>query len=212
MKGLLTKEFYVLRKGIGALYAAMILLFAVMGAVTASHQQWFIAVYPGLLIGMLPINLMFQEETEKWDQFSLTLPVTRSQLVSAKYLDVTLLTLIYAVLTLIFQLAAMAIRHSFDPELLMYFLSNSICTPLLQSALSTLPVFALGAVKGRWVGATLGALAAIGIMVPQMLAFGFSDSGSSFSAPLLGISVLISLLLFLGSWALSIKLYSRRDI
>ena len=213
MKGLLTKEFYINRQGIGLMYVLLILLFSVMSALLGPQDtQWFIATYPGILVGMLPINLMFVEENEKWEQYAPTLPVSRGQLVSTKYLVVLLISLIYAAAVILSQAAAMTIRHSFDGPVLLSFISKAIYTSLIISSISLPPMFALGAAKGRWIASILGGISTLVILLPQIFLEGEGGAATAHSIILPGALIAVSLLLFAGSWLLSIFLYKRRDL
>lgn len=83
MKGLLLKDFYMLMK-----YCRVQLLI-MLGFICISawnSSESFFLFYPCILSGMLPITLLSYDERSKWDKYSCTLPYTRAQLVSAKYL------------------------------------------------------------------------------------------------------------------------------
>ena len=82
MKGLLLKDFYMLKN-----LKAFILFMAIFLFVsTFSEENMFMLFYPCVLSGIIPVSLLGYDERSKWDKYSLTLPYTRAQIVSAKYL------------------------------------------------------------------------------------------------------------------------------
>lgn len=83
MKGLLIKDFYQMCKHCRA-FLAIILLFAVLAAIEDSTL--FIVLYPALFSGMIPATLLSYDERSGWGKYSGTLPCTKLQLVSGKYI------------------------------------------------------------------------------------------------------------------------------
>lgn len=83
MKGLLIKDFYQMCKHCRA-YLVIVLVFAVLSALEDSSL--FIALYAPLFCGMIPVMLLSYDERSGWTEYSGTLPITRVQLVSAKYI------------------------------------------------------------------------------------------------------------------------------
>ncbi len=87
MKGLLVKDLYMSKTycRVYLLIAAAFLALYAFSSVNG-HENLFFLLYPTVLAGMVPINLIAYESQCKWEQFAGTLPYTRAQLVSAKYL------------------------------------------------------------------------------------------------------------------------------
>lgn len=83
MKGLLLKDFYMTAK-----YCRSFLLIVVVFLAVSffGKDNVFFILYPVLISSMIPVTLMSYDEHDKWNVYSLTLPYTRGQLVSAKYL------------------------------------------------------------------------------------------------------------------------------
>ena len=46
----------------------------------------FFVFYPCMLCGMIPVNLLGYDERSRWMQYSGTMPYTKTQIVSGKYL------------------------------------------------------------------------------------------------------------------------------
>ena len=83
MKGLLLKDLYMMKK-----YCKSYLLITVVFIAVsfASSENLFFTFYPCLLCGMIPVNLLGYDERSRWLQYSETMPYTKGQIVSGKYL------------------------------------------------------------------------------------------------------------------------------
>ena len=83
MKGLMKKEFLMLWRASRA-FALICVVFIAMSAV--SQDNIIFLFMPIMISGLLPSTLLSYDERCKWQEFSGALPVSRAQLVSAKYL------------------------------------------------------------------------------------------------------------------------------
>ena len=83
MKGLLLKDWYMMKK-----YCRYYLFCAVGFIILSvmSEGNMFFIFYPCLLCGMIPVNLIGYDERSRWMQYSGTMPYTKAQIVSGKYL------------------------------------------------------------------------------------------------------------------------------
>ena len=145
MKGLLLKDWYMMKK-----YCRAYLLIAVVFIAVSlfSNDNMFFVFYPCLLCGMIPVNLLGYDERSRWMQYSGTLPYTKTQIVSGKYLIGLLSQITILVATGVAQAAKMLIAHNFELGdfavlmllmLIVSTLTSSICLPF---------VFKLGVEKG----------------------------------------------------------------
>lgn len=83
MKGLLIKDFYQMCRHCRA-FLLIVVLFAALSAL--EDTSLFIALYPALFSGMIPVSLLSYDERSGWSEYSGTLPYTKAQLVSGKYI------------------------------------------------------------------------------------------------------------------------------
>lgn len=83
MKGLLIKDFYQMCRHCRA-FLLIVVLFAALSAL--EDTSLFIALYPALFSGMIPVSLLSYDERSGWREYSGTLPYTKAQLVSGKYI------------------------------------------------------------------------------------------------------------------------------
>lgn len=209
MKGLLLKEWYQARKAFWIFYLIAILFIAM--ALSPFANSFFL-YYPCLLMGLIPMSLQQMDEVSKWEAFCGTLPCSRAQVVSAKYLMGLFGQVSFLVLTLASQGIAWVIRDCFSwAELGGLAVSIAVCAGLLP--ILTLPlIFKFGAVKGKVVqlivsGAVVGIAVTLSFSSKALLLDFFSRFRFLFPC-VLGVIVILYAL----SWLLSIRFYKKRDI
>ena len=86
----------LLRSGLGGAalavaIALIVVLFLGIYALAGSEENVFYLILPCMFAGILPMTLLSYDERAKWDVTAGAMPVTRDQLVTAKYLLVPLL-------------------------------------------------------------------------------------------------------------------------
>ena len=208
MKGLLLKDWYMMKK-----YCRAYLLIAVVFIAVSlfSNDNMFFVFYPCLLCGMIPINLLGYDERSRWMQYSGTLPYTKTQIVSGKYLIGLLSQITILVATGVAQAAKMLIAHNFELGdfavlmllmLIVSTLTSSICLPF---------VFKLGVEKGRtayyiMIGFVCGAsVLASSILRRQLI----SEIKPSLILELVAV---VGICVYILSWYLSIVFFKKREI
>ena len=208
MSGLLLKELYMARKYC-RLHLVITVLFLGM-AMLPSAENLFLLFYPSAMASFIPVTLLSYDTQSKWDVYFDTLPTSRAQYVSAKYLIGLILGELVLALTAVTQLLAIRLNGEIGLNQLLPLLWGLQAITLVLPTLCLPPIFKLGVEKGRiWslvmIAVTFGGSAA--------LALGVEDWGS-FSLPgnlsvwlLLGAVVLYAL-----SWLLSIRLYRTREL
>ncbi len=207
MKGLLLKDAYL----IGKLCKSFILLGILFPAASFwADDNMFFIFFLCILSGMLPMVLISYDEQQKWDPYAGTLPYTRAQLVSAKYLIGLCGNMI--VLTLIAVAQAVRMLNAGEPAFreLPALLITLFCVSLIPQAVLYPFVYRFGVVKGRVfyyfiVGAACGASMSL-----SRMGTGSSAQFSSF----LTIAILFAgtVSLYVISWLLSIRFYRKRDL
>ena len=201
MKGLMKKELLMLKRATRA-FAFICVIFIAMSAI--SQDNAFFMLMPIMISGLLPSTLLSYDERCKWQEFSGALPVTRAQLVSAKYLlGLGCMTAAF-VLTLLVHL----IVRRYPIPMLLSLLGGIFGLALFVSAVSLPMMFKYGVEKGRlWYYATLvlvgGASGASAGMANDL----FSEGLPSF----LWLFPVIGAVLFALSWLLSIRFYQKRE-
>ena len=208
MKGLLLKDWYMVNK-----YCRAYLLIAVVFIAVSffSDDNMFFVFYPCLLCGMIPVNLLAYDERSRWMQYSGTLPYTKTQIVSGKYLIGLFAQLAVLVATGVGQAMKMSVEGDFAFEnfavlmllmLIVSTLSSSICLPF---------VFKLGVEKGRtayyiMIGFVCGAsVLASSILRGQLM----SEIQPNL---ILALVAIIGVGVYILSWYLSVMFFRKREL
>ena len=201
MKGLMKKEFLMLWRASRA-FGLICVVFIAMSAI--SQDNIIFLFMPIMISGLLPSTLLSYDERCKWQEFSGALPVSRAQLVSAKYLLGLGCMTVVLVVTVVVHL----IVRRYPTEMLLTMLGAIYGLSLFISAVSLPMMFKFGVEKGRlWYYATLvlvgGASGASAGVTTDL----FSEGLPSFLwlIPVLGVVI------FALSWLLAIRFYQKRE-
>ena len=208
MKGLILKDWYMAKK-----YCRAYLLIATAFIALSffSDNNMFFVFYPCLLCGMIPVNLLAYDERSRWMQYSGTLPYTKTQIVSGKYLIGLLAQLAILLATGIGQAVKMSVSGGFvfgDFAVLMLLLlivstlSSSICLPF---------VFKLGVEKGRtayyvMIGFVCGASVLASSIIRGQLMNEIQPN------LILALVATVGICLYILSWYLSVVFFKKREI
>lgn len=208
MKGLLLKDWYMMKK------YCRVYFFIAVGFIAfslVSNENMFFAFYPFLLCGMIPVNLLGYDERSRWMQYSGTMPYTKTQIVSGKYLIGLFVQLAILLVVGVTQGIKMMIAGTFILRDFAVLMLLMVIVSTLASAISLPFIFKLGIEKGRM---------AYYVMV------GFVCSASILASGLLkgqfGIEIKLDLVLailgvvgigiYIFSWYMSVVFYKKREI
>ena len=208
MSGLLLKELYMARKYC-RLHLVITVLFLGM-AMLPSAENLFLLFYPSAMASFIPVTLLSYDTQSKWDVYFDTLPTSRAQYVSVKYLTGLILGELVLIVTGLSQLLAMKLNGAGDMNQLWPLLCGLQVIALVPPALFLPLIFKLGVEKGRiWslvmIAVTFGGGARLTVGVKDWGSF--SLPGNLTAWLLLGAIVLYAL-----SWLLSIRLYRSREL
>lgn len=204
MKGLFYKEARCLWQ-YGKSYILMVVVFFGLSMVNDGGINTMWLLYPVFLLASLPASLLNADEKDGWMMYCDTLPVTRRQIVTVKYVICAILA---AAVTLL-AIAAALVRGQLDPAFraeLKTLLPLMPLTGLTAPALMFPAMFRLGAIKGRtvYISVVILVAAACAVLV-------IADGASARAVPFV-LSLVISLAVFVGSWALSVKWFRAREL
>lgn len=203
MKGLLLKDLYLLRKHCAgyALAVAVFLVLALMG-----NDSTMAAIWPGALVVMIPIVLLQNDAQSKWDQYCGTLPYSKGQIVSAKYLVGLSTQVITLFLSGIVQAFITTQKDSVRWDIFLSKMSIAFILSFTMSSVSLPLVFRFGAEKGQILYAVLlGALCAL--FIPALMLLPYLMAQELPSAASLAALCLIAVIMYILSWCLSTRLY-----
>ncbi len=208
MKGLLLKDFYMIKKYCRTYF----LIAAVFIAVSfAGDDNLFFLFYPCLLCGMIPVTLLGYDERSHWLEYSATMPYTKGQIVSCKYLiglaaQVTMLTV-----TGIAQAVRMHISGTFYLSDFMALMLMLLSLAAITSSISLPFMFKLGVEKGR-----IAYYVMLGVVCGgSVIASSLFRADLWADIPLNRILPVISLIgmgIYALSWYLSVVFYKKREL
>jgi len=191
MKALLQKDLYQLR----AYCKSYLLICAVFfGISPAGEGNLFFITYPAMLCSLIPATLQTYDERGKWACFAGTLPFTRAQLVSAKYLV---------------GLCCSGV----------VLLGLTLCLSLVTPAFCLPFIFRFGTEKGRMAYyVSIGLFFALSYALTDGLGISAADASSiaawdrAGTASGIVAAVLVCMALYACSWLISIRIYQKREI
>ncbi len=208
MKGLLLKDLYMMMKYCRA-YLLLAVVFTVISFVDS--ENLFLAFYPCLLCGMIPVNLLAYDERSKWMSYSETLPYTRKQIVSGKYLIGLFAQSAMLIVTATAQGIRMGMSGTFRLNSYAVLMMLLLILSLISSSISLPFMFKLGVEKGRMAYyIMIGIVSAGSVASSNYVSGGIGDSLKTVTV--FPIFCLIGIAVYAFSWYLSIVFYKKREI
>lgn len=216
MKGLLWKDLLCLRKG-AVSYAVVVAIYVLLVAIGLWSIDFF-AMFMALLVCMLPYTCFSSDAAAKWDLYGLALPVSRRQIVLARYLLVLLLAVVAAAGILVIGAVVVATgeaaswnEYLFSSAVFLGFgtLVNIIMLPLL---------YRFGAERAKIVFfGVFGALFLAGWLLVQLIGGvevlnRFEMPAEMSILPPLAVAAAVCVALLAASYLLSVQIYERREL
>lgn len=208
MKGLLLKDFYMMLKYCRA-YLLMVVVFVAVSLV--NNDSLLFAFYPCMLCGMIPVSLLSYDERSKWLQYSATMPYTRTQIVSGKYLIGLCIQVAMLIVTAIAQAVRMNLNGAFSVEEYLSFMLLLAAMSLLTSSITLPFMFKLGVEKGMMAYYVMIGVVCGGSVVASGLLEESMAQEISLNA-VLPLLCLVGIGVFALSWYLSIVFFRKREI
>ena len=208
MKGLILKDLLMAKKYCRS-YAIIIIVFLTVAF--ANKENFFFVSYPCILCGILPVTLLAYDERSHWLQYSCTLPYSRKQIVSVKYL----IGISIQVIVLLVSAAVMAVKMktsgSFSLSKLLFNVSVVFFISSLTASVNLPLMFKLGVEKGRvWYYIMVGVACALGVLVSGALSH--SVSAAAPGPMLSAVFLLVGVLMYFVSWSLAVRLFEKREL
>ncbi|MCM1115529.1 MAG: ABC-2 transporter permease [Clostridium sp.] len=205
MKGLLLKDFYLMRKTCKIFFIVVLVMFA---AACFMPEHRHIYLYCVLLMGLLPQSLLGIEELDSSDEFNTILPVSKKQLVKEKYvlsfLLVLCVTVLIAVLELFMQTAFTQLFVTLAAAMALGLLFPSISLPFMLK---------YGHSKSKIILMCYGAL--IGVLCACFV----NNESMSVTSLMVNVNCLVPLILiavtavvFVLSYLISVRVYQKREM
>lgn len=201
MIGLLLKDLLNLKQQV-KLFAVLLIIWAAIALV--SHNDSYFSGFVMIFSVMIPITSMSYDEKYHWERFALTMPLTRRDIVMAKYLLAFVSGLAGTLVSAALTLANRSPWPETGTSLLAFFGIGMLLTSVV------LPfIFWLGVEKGRLI-----MMAAI--LIPLLLSALVSqlhipDMVTPMISKVLLVAVLLIPVLFLLSVSISIQIMKKKD-
>lgn len=212
MKGLLLKDFYTVKSQ----WKYIVFIAIVFSLSFSGNGDGTLAAMFSFISTILLLNSLAQDEMDQWNKTALTMPLTCSQIVLAKYLFAILLcifgTLCGMLLTVVIRLVGLG-PDIMPLELVAVSSAVSSAVILLVIALMVPMNLKFGVQKSRYVllgfvaiPVLLGVLVdASGLQIPSMMYFGVSGAGISVMV------ILVLVLIVYASFRVSVRIMEKKE-
>lgn len=208
MKGLLLKDFYMITKYCKA-YLLIVVVFIAISL--ASNDNLLFFFYPCLLAELIPPTLLSYDEQSNWNKYVGTLPYSKAQIVSGKYLIGLLAQIFIFILSGIIQIIKMSKNGNFVFNDYLVYMMMLLISSCVTSSICLPFMFKFGVEKGRLIYyIMMGLMFASSAVASKII--GSNLQAKMFSNSILPILCTAGIAIYIFSWYLSIVLYKSREI
>lgn len=163
----------------------------------------FFTIYPIIISGIIPFSLLVYEEKFKWAPYCQSFPVTRAQVVSAKYLLSLCCVLIAIILSVVFAVVKSIAAGGAGVNLSLVFATLPIA--FVGPAIMLPFVFKYDVEKARLVYyVVVGGICGLSAFI--------SVDGSNTINLSNGVAILAGIAMFVISWVISVKIYENKEL
>jgi hypothetical protein len=227
MKGLLQKDYYIVRGGVlmvGVMIGILALVvLAIMFALAttdakvsaavsslASNMIWLFPVVLALMLSNALVTTISTDKVTQWDKFSATLPVSRAQIVSSKYFMFALLVLLGIAAGAIISIAASIYWHSYDTKEAFMYACLAVVLSLLPGSVNIPFAYLFDAEKSVIIS-ILSNLLTAGAFIGAIRLLRYTDIGENVLL-LYGTIAAFSVAAYVLSWRICRRIVYRKDI
>ena len=201
MKGLLLKDYYLIRS---ILYIILV-VFAVIGiAMSFLTSTWVLTVIATVMLGMISVTTINMDKSSGWRKVSVTLPVSRKTFLDSKYILYLLLSGIGLLLGVTLSVIVSVFKGQLDYNSMLLFISISIAMALLSGSM-TIPFAFLFSEEKSMLGLIIAYPLSAMIFVAAALLFDNKLMAC-------GLVAIAAVVLYIMSWSISRKYIANRDI
>ncbi len=210
MKGLLLKEFLMLKKG----STMLIIFFILFGINGLAGNATVFFLFP-LFTDLLLYGHINYDEQSKWQQYSIAMPYGRKTIVSSKYIAMAIGAVVSTVLVVLLYSVTVAIgKAEFSLKSLIGYVILSLAVGIVYPTFFLPLAYKFNSEKGRTIMLFLNvASGAIAVFLLSAIdGTGILAKLSNYTDILPYISIAAVLVLFALSWLISVKIYEKRDL
>ena len=204
MKGLFLKDFYVAKKNLRT-FLVMILAFS-LGSLAAWENGNFFLCYGIVMMPGITMSLISYDERYHWDVYAGAMPLSRSQMVTEKYLLHLGMVLVWQPVLLLLQRFQQVPAFGGSPLTL---LVAGLNLGLLLPGILLPIIFALGTEKGR---AGYYVVLFGGMILATVSEKLTSLTGYVPEAAASIVMILLPAAVYVLSWRIAIRLYEKRSL
>lgn len=208
MKGLILKDLYMMKKYCKS-YLFIVMVFIAVSFF--SSENLFFIFYPCMICGMIPVNLLGYDERSKWLQYSQTMPYTKGQFVSGKYLIGLVIQIIVLLITGISQAIRMNIDGTFEFGEYFALMMLLLIMSLIASSITLPFMFKLGVEKGRMAYYVMVGIVCAGSVISSTILSSEIQNNIEVNG-ILPLVCLIGIGIYFLSWYLSVLFYRKREV
>jgi len=210
MIGLLLKDFYTLRQ-YGKTMLVMLLMFAVISAGLDNPATFFEGFF--ILMALTITITSFSYDTlAKWDRYALSLPITRKELVAEKYLLSIILCLGSAVISFVtaFVILKFIPVEGFGLKEQLLTTVGIVCAAFFFIGILLPLTFKFGVEKSRIFMIAVFAMPTAAIIALSKLGIPMPSESSLLT--FIKLLPAVTIALYILSYLLSVKIYTRKEI
>lgn len=201
MKGLLLKDYYLIRS---ILYIILV-VFAVIGiAMSFLTSTWVLTVIATVMLGMISVTTINMDKSSGWRKVSVTLPVSRKTFLDSKYILYLLLSGIGLLLGVTLSIIVSVFKGQLDYNAMLLFISISIAMALLSGSMTIPFAFLFSEEKSM-----LGLIIAYPLSAAVFVGVALLIDNKLMACGLVAIAAVV---LYIMSWSISRKYIANRDI
>lgn len=207
MKGLLLKDWYMAKK-----YCRSYLLIAVIFLAVSffGEDNLFFLMYPCIFVASVPTVLLSYDERCKWDAYCGTLPCSKKQVVSEKFIVGLIVTIPLIIITALILGIKSSMAGSFSFVEIMEVVSVLIIVTALMTAVTLPFMIKLGVEKGRIAYyVMIGFATALAVLAPNIIG---ADMQKEMTFSFVPAAIVFAVVIYAVSWYLSVKLYEKKEL
>lgn len=189
-------------------YLAMIVLAVLMGSNRYMMMLFVVLCIPMTTVSVFQMALE-QDEKVQFDEIMLTYPVTKKEIIMARFIDNFIYMGINTVISVIMVLGYVYLGKTVDIRTGMFYVAAGIAVSLIATAVFSIGFYLLGNKKGT--------ILYVGMVIIVALFYGLSSRGQWISRIfqtdpriLTGIALILGGLLMAGSYWVCLKIYTRQ--
>jgi len=203
LPGLMLKDLLNLRPTSKTLIVMLLIFGIIFIPMGNTMTVYFILM---IFAALVPMTSLTMDDMAKWDRYALTMPVTRKDIVRSKYLLMVLLFGVAFVISAIIACVSYYLMPANATPFWFMFLVGAL--GVFYGSLLLPLLYKFGSEKARYMMFVLMALIGL-LLVGWFALFGESFPGDLFLYVL--ITCAVSILVFVASYFMSVRLYEKKE-